>query len=173
MSKYFWASQVNILDIWCNITRYFVSHFTANYFDISSGFLRWILRIFCRMSVSYVDVPSCVSLWIFTILRRQSHGILSLVSRLIISTFLPALYDKFSRYFVGRQVKLFGYFVVSPAANYFDVLYDASQLINAVFFGRLMVNFRDTVGYLKGQLPQRSDGHFPVNYRNILSGTSQ
>jgi len=50
MSKYFRVHQVNILDIWCNITRYFVSHFTANYSHISSGFSRWILRIFFRVS---------------------------------------------------------------------------------------------------------------------------
>ena len=111
---------MNIHDITSAVSRYFVSRFTANNLDISSGVIRQIFPIFCRASG-----------------------------------------------------KIFGYFVVSPAANYFDVLYDASQLINAVFFGRLMVNFRDTVGYLKGQLPQRSDGHFPVNYRNILSGTSQ
>jgi len=63
MSKYCRASQVNIQDIWCEVTRYFVSRFTANYFDISSGFSRWILR----------DILSHISLSVTSIFGPASH----------------------------------------------------------------------------------------------------
>ena len=173
MSIYCRASQVNILDIWCDITRHFVSHFTAKYFDISPGLSRWILRIFWRTSVSYVDFWSCVSLWIFTILRQSA------VSRYFVSRFTANYLEissgvirKIISIFCRTSGRTFGYFVVSPTANYLDVLYDASRWITAVFLGRLTVNILDTVGYLKGHFPQRPDGRLPMNYRDILSGTS-
>lgn len=111
MSKYCRVSQVNILDICSNVTRYFVSRFTANYFhifqashpntsDISVHISLSVTSIFipashceysrfyvCHLTINYLDILSLVSLW-------------------IISTFLPASYGKLFRYFFGRQVKL-------------------------------------------------------------------
>ena len=122
-----------------------------------------------HFTVSYLDIRSCVSLWIFTLLRRQSHGrftanyldISSCVIREIISIFCRAsgvILDILS--WVRRRI-------IS------NVLCDAARWINAVFFGRLMLNILDIVGRIKGQLPRRSVGRLPVNYRDSLSGTSR
>jgi hypothetical protein len=121
-----------------------------------------------HFTVSYIDIRSCVSLWIVTILRRQSHGRFTANYLDISSGVIWQIISIFCR----TSGKTLGYFVVSPAANYLEVLCDASRWINAVFFGRLMVNILDIVGYLKGQLPRRSIGRLPVNYRDSLSGTS-
>ena len=170
MSKYFRASQVNILDIWCDITRYFVSRVMANCFDISAGFSPWILRIFCR--TFHCQLPR------YSVLRLtvNIHDITSAVLRYFVSRFTANYVDISSgvrSIFCRASGKTLGYFVVRPKANYLNVLWDASRWINAVFFGRLMVNILETVLHLKGQLPRWSVRRLPVNYRDNLSGTSQ